>query len=189
MNTAPITVVIPTIPPRRDTLFARALASVEAQTLQPEVIADVVDLDRRGAGANRQRGLDRVETEWVSFLDDDDTMYPHHLATHWRLLQESGADVAYSWFDGNDPFPMHRGKVFDPTEPHHLTVTLTVRTELAKQAGFLQPDGPMHEEWSGEDWQFILRLRGLGARFVGTGEITWTYHVHHGNTSGLPGRW
>jgi hypothetical protein len=190
--TAPITVVTPSISPRCGPggLLARAVASVRAQTLQPEGgISVALDVDRRGAAATRQRALDAVRTEWCAFLDDDDTWYPHHLATLWKLAEESGADVAHSWFDGNDPFPMHRGRQFDPKDPHHLTMTLLVRTKLAKAAGFLQPDGPMHQEWFGEDWQFILRLRDLGAKFIGTDEVTWTYQVHGGNTSGLPSRW
>ena len=67
-------------------------------------------------------------------------------------------------------------------------MTLTVRTSLAKRAGFLQPDGWAHPEWAGEDWAFILRLCEMGAKFVGTGEETWHYAVHGGNTSGLPTR-
>lgn len=192
LPTAPITVCLPTHPARGAalnpaTLLGRAVASVRAQTVQPVGgVAIACDLNGDGAGATRQRALDEVETEFVSFLDSDDYWHPHHLETHWRLLQDSGADVAYSWFDGNDPFPMHRGRVYDPENPHHLTMTLTVRTSLAKRAGFV-PD-PLHPLWSGEDWAFQLALRDLGAKFVGTGEVTWTYYVHGGNTSGTPGR-
>lgn len=185
-----ITAVIPTIPvPGREVLLSEALRSVLTQTEHVTAVALVVDWGHEGAAQTRQRGLDMVDTVWVSFLDDDDIWHAHHVATHMKLLRETGADVAYSWFDGNNPFPMHRGRPWDPENPHHLTTTLTVRTGLAKEAGFLQPEGPMHEQWSGEDWQFILRLRDLGARFVGTGDITWTYRVHSGNTSGLANRW
>jgi hypothetical protein len=188
---APTTACIPTIPPRAvpGGLLLRAMDSVRAQTVAPAggmVIA--MDLNREGAAATRQRALDLVTTDFVSFLDDDDIWHPHHLKTHVDLLHESGADVAYSWFDGNNPFPAHRGRVYDPAEPHHLTMTLTVRTELAKAVGFGR--GPLHEDWAGEDWAFQLGLRDLGATFVGTGLVTWTYDAGHGgNTSGLPGRW
>lgn len=208
---APITVAIPTHPARGytsdpGTLLGRAFASVRAQTLQPAGgVSIACDLDGDGAAKTRQRALDEVKTEYVSFLDSDDWWYPHHLATHVRLLSgvtdpacdplsvdtKYWADVAYSWWSGNQPFGpqgefTHRGLQFNPKTPHHITMTLTVRTSLAKRAGFLQPDGWMHPEWAGEDWQFILRLCELGARFVGTGEETWHYAVHGGNTSGLP---
>jgi hypothetical protein len=193
---APISVVIPTHPARgsvldADTLLGQAVASVRAQTMQPARISIACDLDGNGAAVTRQRALDDVDediTPWVSYLDSDDWWYPRHLETHWRLLEESGADVAYSWFGGNRPFPesTHRGIPFDPARPHHITMTLTVRATLAKAAGF--DTRPLDPEWAGEDWRHILRLCELGARFVGTGEETWHYRVHGANTSGHPYR-
>jgi hypothetical protein len=207
--TAPVTFVVPTHPARGDaddpgSLLGMAVRSIFAQTLQPAGgISIMTDRDGDGAAVTRQRALDTVKTEFVSFLDSDDWLYPHHLATHVRLLtgvtdpaidvlsidpKYWAHDVAYSWWGGNRPFPesTHRGLVFNPATPHHITMTLTVRTELAKAAGF---DGrPLDPEWAGEDWKFILRLCELGARFVGTGEETWHYRVHGANTSGLPHR-
>jgi hypothetical protein len=190
----PVTFAVPTHPARGDaadpgSLLGRALRSIYAQTTVPGGgISVAMDRDGKGAAITRQRALDAVTTEFVSFLDSDDWLYPNHLETHWRLLTESDADVAYSWWGGNRPFPesTHRGLVFNPATPHHITMTLTVRTELAKKAGF---DGrPLDPEWAGEDWKFILRLCELGAKFVGTGEETWHYAVHGANTSGLPYR-
>jgi hypothetical protein len=211
MPEAPITVAIPVIPTRgfgsppvkpppgfphipAAPMLEQAVASVHAQTLKPSGgISLAADVDKLGAATTRQRALDAVTTEWVSFLDDDDLMYPHHLETHWRILQESGADVAYSWFDGNQPFGIegertHRGKVWNPAGPHHITMTITVRTELAKRVGFAphpdaSPDGMY------EDWRMILGLNTLGAKFIGTDQLTWHYRVHSGNTSGLATRW
>jgi glycosyltransferase involved in cell wall biosynthesis len=194
------TVVIPTHPARGaaddpHSLLGRAVASVLAGDVLPQTIAIAVDHEGRGAGWCRQQALDRAleaGTKWVSFLDSDDTWYPNHLAVHKGLLIDPDGvqqhEVAYSWFDGNDPFPMHRGRVWNPKEEHHTTMTITVDTDLIRRSGacFVQPDGPMHQEWSGEDWQMILALNKAGGRFIGTGEITWTYHVHAGNTSGLP---
>lgn len=207
MIAAPITVAIPAIPPRMHgsapvvagvpyvsggSLYDQAVASVEAQTLVPAGgLSVAVDVNREGAAATRQRALDGVQTAWVAFLDDDDLFYPHHLMRLWRLVLENGADYAYSWFDGNDPFPMHRGKQMDPADPHHTTMTVLVRTELAKAIGFANhPDA--NETWTGEDWRFELGCLAAGAKFIGTGEVTWHYRVHGGpggNTSGLPTRW
>jgi len=197
-------VVIPTHPARGaandpTSLLGRAVASVMAQTIHPERVAIAMDVGRMGAAKTRQDALDEAltqGTEFVSFLDSDDTWYPHHLATHRRLLcGESGTedlgDVAYSWFDGNQGLlqmweKTHRGKVFDPESPHHTTMTLTMRSSFARQIKMANhPDA--NPEWTGEDWFTILQLRDLGARFVGTGEVTWTYQVDHGgNTSGSP---
>lgn len=186
-----ITVAIPTIPPRTGPggLLRQAVYSVKKQTLQPSGgISCALDVLRQGAAVTRQRALDGVRTEWVAFLDDDDVMYPQHLETLSDLVRDDAGDVAYSWFDGNNPFPQHRGRQMNPADPHHTTMTLLVRTEIAKDVGFSShhPEG-----WTlpQEDWQFILGCLGVGARFVGTGEVTWHYRIHGSNTSGLATRW
>lgn len=187
-----VTVATATIPPRTQPggLLEAATNSVWAQTQPPAGgISCALDVGKNGASVTRQRALDAVRTDWVAFLDDDDFFYPQHLETLSNLVRETGADYVYSWFDGNNPFPMHRGRQFDPAEPHHTTMTVMVRTELAKTAGFLLPDGPLHQDWMGEDWMFILRCSEAGGKFAGTGEITWHYRTHTGNTSGLPTRW
>jgi glycosyltransferase involved in cell wall biosynthesis len=198
---ADITVVTPCIPPRAcpGGLLDQAIISVREQTLRPaggHVV--VLDVEKAGAAVTRQRALDAVRTEWVAFLDDDDMFYPQHLQVLHGMVEFTGAVFAYSWFDGNNPFPGHRGKIMDLDNPHHTTMTVLVRTDIAQAAGFLQPDGPMHQEWSGEDWQFELRCfeeikrRYLGSedpKVVGTPEVTWHYRVHGRNTSGLPSRW
>lgn len=195
----PVTVVIPSIPPRVGNLLNEAVQSVLEQTYAPEGgISCALDVARAGAARTRQRALDAVTTEYVAFLDDDDRWYPHHLETLWKLV-EQGAVYAWSWFDGNNPFPMHRGRQMNLDQPHHTTMTVLVRTDVAKAAGFYQ-DGPMHRDWSGEDWQFELRciekIRELYGDEVaaseclrGSSEVTWTYRVHVGNTSGLTTRW
>ena len=186
-----ITVATPTIPPRVcGGMLQKSNESVRAQTLLPSGgISVAVDVDKVGAAMTRQRALDGVHTPWVAFLDDDDWLYPQHLRTLWTLIEEHDADYAYSWFDGNNPFPMHRGRQMNPDEPHHTTMTVLVRTEIAKEAGFILPDGPLHQDWMGEDWMFELKCLKLGAKFIGTGEVTWYYNVHGSNTSGLSNRW
>lgn len=200
-------VVIPTHPARGDacdpaTLLGQAVASIEAQTVIPRCIEIVTDNVGAGAGETRKLALAKAlarGTQWVSFLDSDDMWYPNHLQMHRHLVEVgedgTGADVAYSWFDGNQIGHgelsweiTHRGRRFDPKDPHHLTMTLTVRAELAAQVLDTQSIEPMHEEWTGEDWALILALRDLGARFCGTGKVTWHYRLHGGNTSGFPTR-
>lgn len=184
-----ITVVTPTIPPRVcNGLLQRSNESVRRQTLRPSGgISVSVDVDKAGAAITRQRALDAVRTEWVAFLDDDDYLYPQHLQVLYDLVS-SGYDYAYSWFDGNNPFPMHRGRQFDPKNPHHTTMTVMVRTELAKDVGFI---GQHPDDWilPYEDWKFTLGCAEAGGKFIGTGEITWHYAVHGQNTSGVPTRW
>jgi glycosyltransferase involved in cell wall biosynthesis len=115
----PVTVCIPAIPPRvGNRMLDRAVESVKAQTVQPEGgISCVLDVGREGAAATRTRALYAAQTPWVAYLDDDDSWYPHHLETLWNLAQEKDADYVWSWFDGNNPFPMHRGRQMNLDEP------------------------------------------------------------------------
>jgi hypothetical protein len=190
-----ITVVTPTIPPRvHNGMLHLCMESVRHQTRPPKAVSVSLDTEHVGAGITRQRALDAVRTEWSAFLDDDDTFYPDHLEVLHDLVREHEADFAYSWFDGNNPFPMHRGRQMNLDEPHHTTMTVLVRTEIAHAVGF-HPEAPEGSGWREpwEDWQFILGVVELAkkdqAKFIGTDRLTWTYHVHGGNTSGLASRW
>ncbi len=184
-----ITAVIPAHTPRLvDGSLRRAVDSVAGQDRPVEAISIAVDATGQGAAATRQRALDAVATEWVAFLDADDIWYPHHLSTLTAVQEATGADYVYSWFDGNSPFPGHRGRQMDPAAPHHTTITVLCRTGLAQEVGF-QPHPEATAEWSAEDWLFTLRCLERGARFAGTGEITWHYGVDGANTSGLASRW
>lgn len=195
----PVTVCIPAIPPRvGNGMLNRAVASVKAQTVQPAGISCVLDVGREGAAVTRQRALHAATTPWVAYLDDDDSWYPHHLETLWNLAQEKGAWYVWSWFDGNNPFPGHRGKQFtNLDEPHHTTMGIMVDRNLSLEAGFMpHPEAP--PGWAGEDWWHQLQCirivrEELGdevalTKFAGTPEVTWTYHVHGTHTSGRP-RW
>lgn len=187
-----VTIVIPTIVTRsqrrhgRAPLLHAALASARRQTVSTDIIVRRDD-DREGAAINRGKALAQVETTWVAFLDDDDYLYDHHVETLLGLLRDHDADYAYSWFSGESPFPSLRGRQMDLTNPHHTTMTVMVRTELAQEAGFTSPSDP-NAALGNEDWRFLLRCIELGARFAGTGEITWHYRRHPGKTGGMPWR-
>lgn len=190
-----ITVCIPTIPLRTSQL-ARAMASIESQRLLPTAVVVEQDVDRQGAAVTRQRALERVETEWVAFLDDDDEMLPWHLETLLESANARCADYVYSWYwvrGGTDPRPEVFGREFDPCNPVQTTITTLVRTELAQACGFTvdgdedltSPD----RHFAGEDWRFTKRCLDAGAHIVHAPYRTWIWHHWEGNTSGLPSRW
>ena len=191
-----ITVVTPTIAPRGG-MLRRAKASVAAQALPAEAHVIEHDVAREGAAVARDRGLRRVDTEWVAFLDDDDEMLPGHLS---RLMWWAGhvdADYVFSWYEvmggGTDPRPDEFGLAWDPAEPRQTTVTTLVRTGLALEAGFVDPsDAPLDSPdrlYAGEDWYFTRRCNELGGRISHLPEVTWLWWHHGQNTSGLPRNW
>jgi hypothetical protein len=137
----------------------------------------------------------------VAFLDDDDEMLPHHLEHLLAVQATTGADVVYPWHriigpDGVTPLPDllgAQGVEFDSValdERNFIPVTLLVRRSLLEEV-----DGfpiPLSERWPHkdcEDWGCWRSLRDAGARFVHTPEVTWVWHHHGDNTSGLPTGW
>ncbi|ONH62337.1 hypothetical protein CcI49_02870 [Frankia sp. CcI49] len=98
---------------------------------------------------------------------------------------DTGADYVYSWprtVGGTNPHEHWFGVPWKNAEPHDTTITVLVRTELAREVGFSAPHG-------GEDLRFTLGCVAAGARIVHLPERTWIWHHHAGNTSGRPDRW
>ena len=189
MKSDDVTVCIPSIPPRRS-LLGRALLSVMNQTHSAAAISIAVDNHKEGAAVTRQRALEGANTPWVAFLDDDDEFKPEHLERLLWCAAENDADYVFSWFDTQycfDPLG-HFGKVFDPQNPHHTTITVLVKTQLALEAGF-RTDHPDGWALAQEDWRFTLDCIRLGGKIVHLPERTWYWRHDSGNTSGRPDRW
>lgn len=184
-----VTLIIPHIYTRPD-LMARAMQSVDAQHLHPDVTLVVTDNERLGAGAMRNRGIALADTQWVAFMDDDDELYPEHLAVLVAHATETGADVIWPWYEligTSDPLPASfLGRQWNRNEPHTFPITTLVRTSYAKQATFPPPE---RTDFGGEDWHFWMQLDRLDAKFSHVAQRTWKWHHHGGNTSGVPSRW
>lgn len=186
-----ITVCIATHPARQTSgLINRALASVAAQTLQPRQILVLNDVDREGVGVIRQRLLDKVTTQWLAWIDSDDEWFPEHLEKLMRVATETDSVWVHSYFQSLvDPLG-HFGLPFNPCTPHHTTITVLCRTDIAKEVGF--PPSSRHGGFSNEDWAWITGFAALacerGLKMTHLTERTWNYHMGHGNSCGLPGQ-
>lgn len=201
-----VTVVIPTHP-GRELLMERALASVWAQTRQPDAVIVSRDPTRTGAAKTRNRALEMVTTEWVAWLDSDDELLPNHLADCLAHAEESGADLVYPYMipvGDRDPlaFPVNGILVkpyqheFGQEQAWHLynvgnfiPVTYIVKTRLAQAVGGMPEPVAVPIERSGsgrieEDYGFLLRLLDAGATFSHCPSRTWKYHFHDQNVGG-----
>lgn len=187
-----ITVVIPTHGERlTNGMTAKAVGSVLEQTLPATGIIVEVDQEHRGAAETRHKGLMKVTTPWVAFLDSDDRFYPSHLAmlAHTAYVEE--ADFVFSHpitWGGYNPFEKDFGKPWDNDNPRHTTITTLVRTELAQQVGFLNYNKPNGFGVSDEDWRFTLGCMEAGAKIVHVPEKTWLWNMHGRNSGGVPGQ-
>lgn len=198
MNSPLVTVVIPTIKPRKG-ILRRAVNSVMAQTYGVPPIEIAIDRNHDGAAVTRNRALRNARSEWVAFLDDDDYFLPNHLEVLLDAADSAEHDVIYTGckvIGANfETIPMQEewgrfGKEFDAEilrQGSCIPVTSLVRTELAKQALFGPPD---HDPTSWyDDWGFYLRALDEGASFLHVPEVTWVWHHHGRNTSGQGDRW
>lgn len=184
-----VTVVIPTIPPRRHDLLPEALYSVFQQDYPIAAISIATDITHAGAWATRQRALDNANTDWVAFLDDDDLFKPMHVRRLLQCAHETDADYVFSYFDleRTPDLLSNFGRPFDNAKPHHTTMTVLVRTKLAQSVGFT-PRGN-GEIAGGEDWRFTLGCVARDAKIVHLPEQTWIYRMHGMHTSGREDRW
>lgn len=190
-----VTVVIATIPPRV-TLLERAVASVTAQTVPAGVLIEA-DSDRTGSAATRNRALEKVITERVLFLDDDDQLTPNAVQVLTEAQSETGADVVSggAWIPQR---PGHREPVQPPAPgwiPREtvmarsvLHVTSLVRASLARAAGFRYERDPGTGMML-DDYGFYCALAEAGATFFRIPETVLIWNVHSGNTSGSPANW
>lgn len=195
VNGHEITVIVPTIAPRQK-MLAKALDSIKSQTHPASAVIVEEDVDREGPAVVRNRAIDKVETEWLAFLDDDDYLLPDHLAVLTQEQSDSGADVLWPWFKvegGRDPFPMFRGRQWDHNDPHQVPITAMLRTVAVRSVGGFEtvPEGDTHSDGNraGEDWRLWLSLSDAGYRLRHVNRVTWVWRHHGRNTSGLPSRW
>lgn len=184
-----ITVLMAAHPARLSNgMVNEAFSSITAQTMQPDTVIMVNDLERKGAGRTRQKLLRMVETEWLAWCDSDDALYPNHLADLHKVAIETNSVYVYSWFDGGDPLG-HFGLPFDPCRPHHSTITVLARTDLAQEVGFYESQ---RGQFSNEDWGWITGFAKLccerGLKMTHVPIRSWHYRQGHGNSSGQPGR-
>jgi hypothetical protein len=171
-------------------MLNRALQSVFRQTELPQAISLAIDSGGEGAFKVRQRALDAVQTEYVAFLDSDDELLPQHLQACAEVMKRLDAAFVFSWFEPvgmADPLG-HFGRPFDPQKPHHTTMTVLCRTDIAQEIGFKEP-APGYRVGN-EDWHFILDFCKIAVDrnllMVHLAERTWRYYYHGMNTSGLP---
>ena len=179
----------------------RVCRSVWEQELPARGHFIVNDVDRRGAAWTRQAALEANPFEWTAFLDSDDWFLPQHLRRLAETQVETGADYVYSWYwlahgpevlmETTQPFPLtHYTEPWNPAEPRQTTITVLVRTELAKEVGFWAPEDETTFPDGlrvGEDWGFTLGCNERG-KIHHLVERTWVWNHHGLNTSGRPDR-
>ncbi len=206
-----VSIIIPTY--NRSTLLKEALLSISAQSETDwEVIVvnnfseddtlemidalnepriSVVNFRNDGIiGASRNRGVEAAQSDWIAFLDSDDTYHPQKLE---KCLQSVRSEIDIV----NHRFTKIRdGRVFWAS-PRHITADATYRnmffkgnclaplTTLIRRNVLLQCQG-FSEECeliTAEDRDLWLRLAEAGARVHFIDDILANYRVHDAGAS------
>jgi len=178
-----VSVVLPTR--NRAALLERAIASVTGQVLAdwelliiddrsrdgtPDIIARAAadprvrgfrnDLEGRQVGSLRNQMVREARGEFVSYLDDDNTYYPHFLAAAVQTLETNPAvDLVYGALVHDDPPRPASPIMWEPFDRPTLlrrnyidTSTMVHRRHLHERLG-----GWNEELSSFEDWDLALR--------------------------------
>uniref|UniRef100_A0A6C0B8T6 Glycosyltransferase 2-like domain-containing protein n=1 Tax=viral metagenome TaxID=1070528 RepID=A0A6C0B8T6_9ZZZZ len=168
-----ITFIIPTI--GKDTL-KNSIESLKNQTddnwkaiiifdgLKPNIEIDnpkitVLDIEKKGVGGNgagivRNYGMEKVDSEWIAFLDDDDTIAPDYVETFNKEIQEHPyVDVIifrmyrYNWEPNVIPFPES-----DNFHANEVGISFALKTKIFKSGLKFEPS-------SGEDFMYLTNIR------------------------------
>jgi glycosyltransferase involved in cell wall biosynthesis len=189
---------------------ARALESVLAQSVTPDVVSVVddgssdgtaavvaafgppvalVSTPPRGVAAARNRGIRDATTDAVTFLDADDTWPSGRVERHLAILAADPAvEVVLGATRYFDLSPEERAKYrFAGPEPVAVVMhfgAATVRREVFAEHGLLDESLRSHEDW---DW--FLRIRERNVRIHVDRDVANEYRRRPGSTSQitLPG--
>jgi hypothetical protein len=102
--------------------------------------------------------------------------------TGCRVLDRHGNEVPQQEEWGRFGIPFNADML---REKSYIPVTSVVNAEMARRVGgFTRHNGTPYD-----DWGFYIRMLDAGATFHHIPEVTWTWHHHGLNTSGLPDRW
>lgn len=186
-----VSVVIPTHD--RCELLHRALKSVLTQTVQPNEIIVVDDLNDKktkelcesfpndivrhipntngkGASSSRNLGVEKSNSEFVAFLDDDDVWLPEKLEKQMKLIRSKDLDACFSQllvkYEGtNISYATKAKNVINPKQDilieNYLGATISA---IVKRTLFIQVAGFNEQYKAREEYDLWIKIIHNNAR-------------------------
>ncbi len=118
---------------------------------------------KEGAGITRNKLIQQAKTEWVSMLDDDDTIVPQYVAClEKEIAEHPDADVIMfkAYFQHGVIIPAWPEVAFS-----NIPISFSVRREVALEHPF--------ENVPFEDYEFIKKLNDLGKKIIFSKYLTY----------------
>ena len=133
----------------------------------------VVSQRNQGSATARNNGIERLETEWISYLDADDELDPRYLNYLQSFIAKHSAfDVYAVGLIRLDPDGWEEA-IWKNSRPVVLSIekvlsgfSVSLGAALMRKAFFVQQGGFRTEIRYGEDYDFILRALADGASIV-----------------------
>ena len=177
-----ITFIIPTI--GRDTL-GRTVQSIKNQTrtnwkaiiifdgIKPNINEKderikIIQIEKKGrlnyAGRVRNSGIEIVDTEWVAFVDDDDTLTKNYLEVFENEINDSLDVLIFRMLKGTQVLPPYEHTDF---VKNFVGISFSAKTKLFKNENI------WFEESSTEDYDILDKFRSNNKNIKITNEITY----------------
>jgi glycosyltransferase involved in cell wall biosynthesis len=145
------------------------------------------NLSPRGPGFSRNLGVQKSTSEFIAFLDDDNTFRFDHISTGLRKISSSNCDVAVTYLNVVDSKMNSLGRtaIFLGNLLSSLSTVVNTLGDthmIARRNVFLEYGG-FSEIWpnSQEDWAMLLRWQRAGVKISTTGKATVNYYQNvHG---------
>jgi glycosyltransferase involved in cell wall biosynthesis len=192
MNDALVTFIIPTV--ARETLN-RTLHSLQAQTHQnwkafvgfdgfsvfPEMdlivddrikyylLEDKLGNSKNGAGLVRNYLMNDATSDWVAFVDDDDTVKPSYVEWLTEEIDRYAPDCVVFRMTWSD---QHNNQVL-PAPGYYDIVHCSVGISFAVRIDFVRTHAAWFEQHSSEDFSFLEQLKNLGAKIIVSDRIAY----------------
>jgi GT2 family glycosyltransferase len=162
-----LSILIPTLPDRKEFLDRLMFKIADQATSEIEVLVD--EDTESTTGEKRNRLIDSCETEYCVFIDDDDLIADDYIEKHLRILKANPNVDAIGFkgritTNGRDPktFIIKHGSDYCEDKSSGQIVYLrpinhicVVRTEIARKVRF--PDKTF-----AEDYDYAIRLAQSG---------------------------
>lgn len=162
-----LTILIPTLPDRKEFLDRLMMKIQDQATDEIEVLID--DDTEATTGVKRNRLIDQCTTEWAVFIDDDDLIADDYIQRHLKILKDNPKVDAIGFkgkitTNGRNPqdFIIKYGLDYVEDKSSGKTVYLrpinhicVIRTDISRKVRF--PDLTF-----AEDYDFCIRLKESG---------------------------